>query len=104
MRVFLELSGKQLTDYLSVRGVAWILLGGEKWNWLLRAFLLVAAMELKLDIIQSSSENQSNLSQSNFEKKKKVKEPWVPDLKTVRENAVENVTKWPQVTLGVGTY
>ena len=75
MRVFLELSGKQLTDYLSVRGVAWILLGGEKWNWLLRAFLLVAAMELKLDIIQSSSENQSNLSQSNFEKKKKWRNP-----------------------------
>ena len=75
MSVFLELSGKQLTDYLSVRGVAWILLGGEKWNWLRRAFLLVAAMELKLDIIQSSSENQSNLSQSNFEKKKKWRNP-----------------------------
>ena len=36
-------------------------------------------------------------------KKKKLKEPWVPDPKTVRENAVDNVTKWPQVTLGVGT-
>ena len=30
-------------------------------------------MELKLDIIQSSSENQSNLLQSNFEKKQKKK-------------------------------
>ena len=35
--------------------------------------------------------------------KKKLKEIGIPDPKTVRENAVDNVTKWLQVTLGVGT-
>ena len=62
-----------------------------------RAF---AAMELNVDIIQSS-ESQSNLLQSNYGKK--LKELGIPDPKTVRENAVDNVTNWPQVTLGVGT-
>ena len=62
-----------------------------------RAF---AAMELNVDIIQSS-ERQSNLLQSNYGKK--LKELGIPDPKTVRENAVDNVTNWPQVTLGVGT-
>ena len=62
-----------------------------------RAF---AAMELNVDIIQSS-ESQSNLLQSNY--RKKLKELGIPDPKTVRENAVDNVTNWPQVTLGVGT-
>ena len=59
---FLELSFKQLTDYLSVRGLN---TSGRKVELIARAF---AAMELKLDIIQSS-ENQSNLLQSNYEKK-----------------------------------
>ena len=68
---------------------------------LIATMAFAAAMELKLDIIQSS-ENQSNLLQSsNYEKK--LKEPWIPDPKTVRENAAVNVTKWPQVTLSVGT-
>ena len=48
------------------------------------------AMELKPDIIQSS-ESQSNLLQSNYEKK--LKEPQIPGPKTVRGNAVVNVTK-----------
>ena len=54
-------------------------------------------MELKLDIIQSS-ESQSNVLQSNY--KKKLKELRIPDPKTVTENAVDDVTKWPQVTIG----
>ena len=68
---------------------------------LIATMAFAAAMELKLDIIQSS-ESQSNLLQSsNYEKK--LKEPWIPDPKTVRKSAAANVTKWPQVTLGVGT-
>ena len=60
-----------------------------------------AAMELKLDIIQSKpNESQSNLLQSNYEQK--LKELRIPDPTTVGENAVDNVTKWLQVTLGVG--
>ena len=60
-----------------------------------------ATMELKLDIIQSKpNERQSNLLQSNYEKK--LKEPGIPDPATVRENAADNVIKWPQVTLGAG--
>ena len=43
---FLELSVKQLTDYLSVRGLS---TSGRKLELLARAF---AAMELKLDIIK----------------------------------------------------
>ena len=59
-----------------------------------------AAMKLKLDFIQSKpNESQSNLLQSNYEKK--LKELGIPDPTTVRENAVEDVTKWPQVQLGV---
>ena len=53
----LELSVKQLTDYLSVRGLN---TSGRKVELIARAF---AAMELKLDIIQSS-ESQSNLLQN----------------------------------------
>ena len=54
---FLELSVKQLTDYLSVRGLN---TSGRKVELIARAF---AAMELKLDIIQSS-ESQSNSLQN----------------------------------------
>ena len=54
---FSELSVKQLTDYLSVRGLN---TSGRKVELIARAF---AAMELKLDIIQSS-ESQSNLLQN----------------------------------------
>ena len=32
--------------------------------------------------------------------KKKLKELGIPDSKTMRENAVDDVTKWLQVTLG----
>ena len=60
----------------------------------------LAAVELKLDIIQSS-ESQGNLLQSNYEKT--LKELGLLDPKTVRENAVDNITKQWQVTLGVGT-
>ena len=31
-----------------------------------------------------------------------MKELGIPDPATVRENAVDDVTKWPKVTLGVG--
>ena len=80
---FLELSGKQLTDYLSVR--AWLehFWGGDKWNWLL-AF-------------SKPNESQSNLLQRNYEKKSK--ELGIPDPTTVRENAVDDVTKWLQAQL-----
>ena len=54
---FLELSVKQLTGCLSVRGLN---TSGRKVELIARAF---AAMELKLDIIQSS-ESQSNSSQN----------------------------------------
>ena len=33
---------------------------------------------------------------------KKLKELGIPGPTTVRENAVDGVTKWPQVTLGIG--
>ena len=60
-----------------------------------------AATEWKLDIIQSKpNESQSKLLQSDYEQK--LKELRIPDPTTVGENAVDNVTKWPQVTLGVG--
>ena len=61
---FLELFVKQLTDYLSVRDLN---TSGRKVELIARAF---AAMELKLDIIQSSG-SQSNLLQSNYEIKLK---------------------------------
>ena len=82
---FLELSVNKLTDYLSVRALN---TSGRKVESIARDF---AAMELKLDIIQSS-ESQSNLLQSNYEKK--LNELGIPDPKTVRENAVDDVTKW----------
>ena len=54
---FLELSVKQLTDYLSVLGLN---TSGRKVELIARA---LAAIELKLDIIQSS-ESQRNLLQN----------------------------------------
>ena len=55
-------------------------------------------MELKLHIIQSKpNESQSNLLQSNYGKK--LKELGILDPATVRENAVDDVTKWSQVRL-----
>ena len=55
-----------------------------------------AATKLKLDIIPSS-ESQSNLLQNST---KKLKELGIPDPKTVRENAIDDVIQWPQVTSG----
>ena len=54
---FLELSIQQLTNYSAVRGLN---ASGRKVELIARAF---AAMELKLDYIQSS-ESQSNLLQN----------------------------------------
>ena len=54
---FIEPSFKQLTDYLSVRGLN---ASGGKVELIARAF---AAVELKLDIIQSN-ESLSNLLQN----------------------------------------
>ena len=54
---FLELCAKQMTDYLSVLGLN---TSGRKVELIARA---LAAMELKLDIIQSS-ESQRNLLQN----------------------------------------
>ena len=60
-----------------------------------RAF---AVMELKFDIIQlKPNESQSNLLQNYY--KKKLKELGILNPATVRENAVDDVTKWPQVRL-----
>ena len=61
---FLELFVKQLTDYLSVRDLN---TSRRKVELIARTF---AAMELKLDIIQSSG-SQSNLLQSNYKIKLK---------------------------------
>ena len=52
---FLELSVKQLVDYLSVRGLN---TSGEKVELIARAF---AAFELKMDIIASSEEQKAKL-------------------------------------------
>lgn len=54
-----------------------------------------AATKLKLDIVPSS-ESQSNLLQNST---KKLKELGIPDPKTVRENAVDDVIQWPQVSI-----
>ena len=76
----------------------WNTSGGRQVELIARVF---AAMELKFDIIQTKpNESQSNLLQSNYEKK--MKELGIPDPATVRGNAVDDVTKWPKVTLGVG--
>ena len=57
---FLELSVKQLTDFLSVYGLN---TSGRKLELIARAF--AAPWELKLDIIQSS-ESQSMLLQISY--------------------------------------
>ena len=73
----------------------WNTSGGRQVELISRAF---AVMELKFDIIQSKpNQSQSNLLQNYYEKK--LKELGILDPATVRENAVDNVTKWPQVRL-----
>ena len=52
---FLDLTVKQLTDYLSVRGLN---SSGRKVELVARAF---AAMEMKIEIVQSTQEQQKQL-------------------------------------------
>ena len=59
---FMELSVKQLSDYLSVHGLC---TSGKKVELIVRAF---AAMELKLDIIKST-ESQKIKLQAQYENK-----------------------------------
>ena len=66
---FLELPVKQLTDSLSVSSLN---TSGQKIDIIARTF---AAMELKLDIIQSSV-SQSNILQSNYNKIEGTENSW----------------------------
>ena len=89
---FLEISVKQLTDYLSVRGLNTF---GRKIELVAKAF---AAMELKMEIIESTEEQQKQLY-STYEKKLLKLE--IPDPNTIpKEKRLDDITTWPRITLG----
>ena len=89
---FLDLTVKQLTDYLSVRGLN---SSGRKVELVARAF---AAMEMKIEIVQSTQEQQKQLVHSY---QKKLEELGIPDPKEIPvELREDDIRKWPAVTLG----
>ena len=89
---FMELSLKQLSDYLSARGLS---TSGKKVELIARTF---AAMELKLDIIESS-ESQKIKLQAQYHNK--LSELQIPDQKLIAKSKwIDDLTKWPYITLG----
>ena len=89
---FMELSAKQLSDYLSVRGLS---TSGKKVELIARAF---AAMELRLDIIEST-ESQKLKLQAQYDNK--LSELEIPDPKLIaKSKRIDDLTKWPYITLG----
>ena len=89
---FMELSLKQLSDYLSARGLS---TSGKKVELIVRTF---AAMELKLDIIEST-ESQKIKLQAQYHNK--LSELQIPDQKLIAKSKwIDDLTKWPYITLG----
>ena len=89
---FMELSLKQLSDYLSARGLS---TSGKKVELIARTF---AAMELKLDIIEST-ESQKIKLQAQYHNK--LSELQIPDQKLIAKSKwIDDLTKWPYITLG----
>ena len=88
---FMELSVKQLSDYLSVCSLS---TSGKKVELLARAF---AAMELKSDIIKSTKSQEIKL-QAQYENK--LSEQEIPDPKLIAKlKWIDDLTKWPYTTL-----
>ena len=89
---FMELSLKQLSDYLSARGLS---TSGKKVELIAQTF---AAMELKLDIIEST-ESQKIKLQAQYHNK--LSELQIPDQKLIAKSKwIDDLTKWPYITLG----
>ena len=89
---FLDLSVKQLADYLTVRGLATT---GRKIELVARAF---TAMELKLPILESTEEQQKRLKQDYANKLQSLQ---LFDPNQIEEiKRIDDVTKWPVTTTG----
>ena len=89
---FMELSLKQLSDYLSVRGLS---TSRKKVELIARTF---AAMEFKLDIIESTGSQKIKL-QAQYHNK--LSEIQISDQKLIAKSKwIDDLTKWPYVTLG----
>ena len=89
---FMELSLKQLSDYLSARGLS---TSGKKVELIARTF---AAMELKLDIIESTESQKIKLQ---VQYHNKLSELQIPDQKLIAKSKwIDDLTKWPYITLG----
>ena len=89
---FVELSLKQLSDYLSARGLS---TSGKKVELIARTF---AAMELKLDIIESTESQKIKLQ---VQYHNKLSELQIPDQKLIAKSKwIDDLTKWPYITLG----
>ena len=89
---FLDLSVKELQNYLAVRGMT---TSGRKVELVARAF---AAFELKMSIISSSEEQKQTLERDY---KLNLKKYDLDDPNLVEGNKrLNDVTKWPVITLG----
>ena len=88
---FFELSVKQLTDFLTVRGLS---TSGQKVELDPRAF---TAMELNIDIIKCTDEQQKKLT---ADYKKTLQNITMPDPNSVSaDDRTDYITKWQQITM-----
>ena len=88
---FLKLNTKQLSDFLAVRGLN---TSGRKVELVARAF---AAVELKLDIIESSEQQLEKLRHACNELLRKLE---VPDPNEIdKSKRTDDLAKWPVVTI-----
>ena len=89
---FLELSVKQVVDYLSVRGLN---TSGKKVEFVARGF---AAFELKMDTIASSVEQKAKLK-SEYHEMVAIHDLADP-LLIEDHKKIYDIKKWPALTLG----
>ena len=87
----LELTVRQLADFLSVRGLT----SERKIKLVARAF---AAMKLNMNIIATTEQQQKQLKETYHQKLSDLK---IPDQNGIpQEKRKDDVTKWPLITLG----
>ena len=89
---FLNLSVKQLINFLTVRGLSTT---GRKIELVARAF---TAMELNIEIIETAEEQEKNLKQSYADKLKAL--DLIDPNSVPMEIRKDLVAEWPSITMG----
>ncbi|XP_065665514.1 uncharacterized protein LOC136086941 [Hydra vulgaris] len=89
---FLNLSVKQLSSFLTVRGLSTT---GRKVELVARAF---SAMELNIDVIETAEEQEKKLEQSYTDKLKAL--DLIDPNSAPMENRKDLVSEWPSIKMG----